>query len=181
MATIFCYLRSLSAICMIGCVAAQAQDLNMALSDGGTVTYQLEAIRSVSHPGAVIRVDLWDGSQHDWQLDGLERAWFGNLPTGLAHGHAYPVPPSMTVFPNPSAGEVTIAVTVAHESAATVEVLDMRGVLMRTLFTGKLGAGERAFRWTGRREDETLVADGTYLCRIVLGPLSIVRPIVIQK
>ncbi len=81
-------------------------------------------------------------------------------------------PPAVTrlvsLAPNPlSAGTAgTIRFTMAREGRATVEVFDVAGRRVRTVFDGVAGAGMNEATWTGVDQAGRAVAGGVYFCRL---------------
>jgi hypothetical protein len=81
-------------------------------------------------------------------------------------------PPMVTrlvsLAPNPlSAGATgTIRFTMAREGRATVEVFDVAGRRVRTVFEGVAGAGMNEATWTGVDQAGRAVAGGVYFCRL---------------
>ena len=76
--------------------------------------------------------------------------------------------------PNPSNGTVTFAITLPGEQDARVTILDVSGRRVATVHGGRLGPGEHAMRWDGRKDDGAPAAAGRYTVLLRAGRTSIV-------
>lgn len=68
--------------------------------------------------------------------------------------------------PNPFNPSTTLTFTLDRPMAVSLEVLDVRGRLVRQLRSGVLAAGDHAVRWDGRDDAGATVAGGVYLARL---------------
>ncbi len=71
--------------------------------------------------------------------------------------------------PNPFNPRTEIAFSLDVAGPATVEVLDLRGRRVRTLWSGLLAAGDHHLAWDGLDEQGRAVASGVYLARLSTG------------
>jgi len=69
-------------------------------------------------------------------------------------------------YPNPFNPMTKISFNLPAEARTTVEVLDVRGRLVRTLHTGVLAEGAHELTWNGRDDSNQVVAAGLYLARL---------------
>jgi len=69
-------------------------------------------------------------------------------------------------YPNPFGPLTTIALSIPRDGAVTVDVVDVNGRLVRTLWQGALGAGAHNFPWDGRDAAGRTVGAGTYFARM---------------
>jgi hypothetical protein len=69
-------------------------------------------------------------------------------------------------YPNPFNPITSLSFTLGRTGTATVDVLDLQGRLVRSLWNGRLEAGPHTFRWDGRDGDGRTVAAGVYLGRL---------------
>lgn len=88
--------------------------------------------------------------------------WTLDVPPG-----APPRPARLAIAPNPAAGPSRIAWTLGAPARATLEVLDLSGRRIATLFEGVAAAGEHAHAWDGRDADGRAMPPGVYLARLV--------------
>jgi hypothetical protein len=68
--------------------------------------------------------------------------------------------------PNPFNPATEIAFTLPAGGPARLDVVDLRGRIVRTLASGELAAGPHRIRWDGRDDAGRLAAAGTYLARL---------------
>jgi hypothetical protein len=71
-------------------------------------------------------------------------------------------------WPNPFAAETSVPLALAREMRAELGVYDVAGRRVRTLASGRMGAGSHVLRWDGRAEDGRRVAAGVYLLRLAV-------------
>lgn len=69
----------------------------------------------------------------------------------------------VAIYPNPFNPNVTISLEMPRSARAQLCVFDIRGKLVKRLYTGYLGSGHRDFVWNGRNESGQLVSSGIYL------------------
>jgi CubicO group peptidase (beta-lactamase class C family) len=86
------------------------------------------------------------------------------------------LPTAMTIFPNPSRGNVNIRYTPAFSGPALVQLYDSRGALVSTIFSGNMVAGE-VRNW---RLNATNLRAGIYLARIQTSTEILERKLVVH-
>lgn len=69
-------------------------------------------------------------------------------------------------FPNPFNPTTTIAAEIPEESDITLEVYNIIGVRVRTLFRGRVSAGIHYYQWDGRDENGNELSAGIYFYRL---------------
>lgn len=87
----------------------------------------------------------------------------------------------LALAPNPSRGPVALSATLPRAQHARLEVLDLSGRRVATLFDGDAPAGELRARWTGRTETEPDAhesAPGIYWARLVTPDGTLTKTIV---
>ena len=72
-------------------------------------------------------------------------------------------------YPNPFNPHTSIPFTLAAADAVRLQVYDLRGRLVRTLWDGPLAAGAHRLDWDGRNTAGQPVASGVYLYRLEVG------------
>jgi len=92
--------------------------------------------------------------------------------TGVAGGPSTPLelPVAFSLgaaYPNPLRGTTTIRFGLPKESQVRVEVYNIAGQRVKTLASGKLGAGYHQVSWKGANEAGQKVSAGVYLVRMV--------------
>jgi len=78
--------------------------------------------------------------------------------------------PSMRVerlFPNPFNNHLIVSLKVNSAAATRVELFDLKGRLVRTIFQGQLLPGSYRFRWDGTDDLGLASAGGVYFLRLV--------------
>ena len=95
-----------------------------------------------------------------------------NPTTGVGIPSEGPQPPKFTTqlgefSPNPFAAgaEGRVRFTLAKDAAARVEIFDLQGRLMNTIFNGSAKMGDNQARWDGRDGSGNYVANGVYFYR----------------
>lgn len=80
-----------------------------------------------------------------------------------------PAPPRarLAVSPNPAAGPTHVTWTLPLAARATLEVLDVGGRRVATLFAGDATAGVHTSAWSGRDAGGRALPPGVYLARLV--------------
>jgi len=68
--------------------------------------------------------------------------------------------------PNPFNPTTRVSFSLARDGQAVIDVLDLQGRHVRTLYSGPAAAGERTVEWDGRDDAGRTVASGTYLARL---------------
>lgn len=83
--------------------------------------------------------------------------------------------------PNPFNPMTTVSFSLATAGRATVDVLDLQGRVVRTLFAGDLPAGVRALVWDGRDDAGREVASGAYLARLQSGSQTATHKMILAR
>ncbi len=77
--------------------------------------------------------------------------------------------------PNPTRGDITFAIGMAHDGAASLVIVDATGRRVATVVNGTLSAGEHTLRWDGRAADGRAAAPGVYRAVLRAGSVSDTR------
>lgn len=88
---------------------------------------------------------------------------------------------SLSAYPNPFNPESTIVFDLPNSGAAKVEIFDVRGRKVRTLFSGILTAGSHTVQWEGSDDSGASVASGVYFVRLGSRGIDATRRIVLVK
>jgi len=162
---------------MLWAVGSHAQQVFIDLSDGSTLSFPLEQIRSKQVYANQLQLDLWDGSSLSWALSDIRRYRFADISTNAA-SHATPTG-ELRVYPNPSASGVTVALPTGGDW--TLEVLDTRGgVVYRQQIVANT-ADDHTFYWAGTDGQGRDVAAGAYMCRAISAVQSLTSTVVIER
>jgi hypothetical protein len=68
--------------------------------------------------------------------------------------------------PNPFNPSTTLRFTLGRPMTVALDIVDVRGRLVRHLQAGELSAGDHAARWDGRDDSGAAVAGGVYLAQL---------------
>jgi hypothetical protein len=96
------------------------------------------------------------------------------LPTVLSLGQNYPNP-----F-NPIT-RIQIGIPAKYTGPVSLKIYNVRGQLVKTVFTGNKPAGYHAFTWDGTSDIGTSVATGVYFANFVAGDTRLSRKMVLLK
>jgi hypothetical protein len=72
-------------------------------------------------------------------------------------------------YPNPFSTETFIPIELVQRGPVTLEILDVRGIRVRTLVSGVLEPGTMSIRWDGTGNDGRKLPGGIYLYRLITG------------
>ena len=89
-------------------------------------------------------------------------------------------------YPNPFNPSTTIQFTIPGSDQdvsvpATLRVYNLRGALVKTLYSGDIGPGQYTMHWDGKTERGEKVASGIYLYRLQTGDFSSTKKMVVVK
>jgi hypothetical protein len=84
-------------------------------------------------------------------------------------------------YPNPFNPETTIKCGMRNTEWGTIEIFNIKGQKVKTLFDGYLEAGEHSFVWNGDDENGRSVGSGIYFCRMTTKDYSKVQKMILMK
>lgn len=84
-------------------------------------------------------------------------------------------------FPNPFNPSTTIAVDLPERMPVKLDIFDIKGRHVNTIFDGELNAGTTRFMWNGSNSDQHAVASGIYLYRLTTENSCITKKMLFQK
>jgi hypothetical protein len=79
-------------------------------------------------------------------------------------------------YPNPATEEAQVIVTLPKQSLVHVELLDARGVVVRSVFNGALSLGDHTLA-----TDTKELASGTYFYVLTSGDIRLIRSLVVAR
>ena len=130
--------------------------------DEESSVWENDYLTTVTYSGGVPTEMLeqeWDGTQ--WVND---EKW---VMSGNATGDEDIVPvQQLAAWPNPFNPDVTVSYSLAQPGQVSVQVYDIRGRLVNTLYSGAQEAGEHTLQWNGQSSTGTAVGSGVYLLRV---------------
>ncbi len=95
----------------------------------------------------------------------------------VADDTALPADIRMEVWPQPSAGPVTLRIELATSREVSLEILDLCGRQVSVLHAAFAGSGWNQLQWDGRDHRGRAVQSGVYLARVRAGDRTAVRKI----
>jgi hypothetical protein len=160
------------AMLMLTSYMTQAQNqLTVTLTNGQTNAFNVSDIRSIKFINNTMNITENNGSQSLWPIvDISEYSFKGSNSIGQTTESASD---QFTIFPNPISDKLCMEYFSQQESKITIELLDLNGKLVRSIFEG-MHQGKQTYTWT---KD---LPSGMYLCRIVSKNKNISKPFLIQ-
>jgi hypothetical protein len=149
---------------------AQSQ-LLVTLTSGQTDAFNVSDIRSIKFVNNTMNITENNGTQSSWPIVNITEYSF-NEATSIGQT-SESSSSQLTMFPNPVSDKLSMEYWSFQESKITIELLDLSGKIVRTVFEG-IHHGKQTYTWT---KD---LPSGIYLCRIVAQSKSITKPFVIQ-
>lgn len=86
-------------------------------------------------------------------------------------------------FPNPTSGKTTFQFRVANRSNVKLEIFDMMGNLVRTLYSDIVAGSPAPYRyeWNGLDDNGYEVASGSYMYKLTTGESSIAKTLTVVR
>lgn len=172
-------MRTLITVMILFPFTAFAQSVYVHFTDGSSSTFPIDEIRSTDFSGNMMRVFLWDGTDHAWDMAEIKRYQFNDLSTGITAG----APSAIALHalsPNPSSGEVRIGFELETAGEVLIEIYDARGSLVATVDRRHFPSGEHTVLWNGSDANGSTISSGTYICRIDHGAHIASTPLIIE-
>jgi flagellar hook assembly protein FlgD len=94
------------------------------------------------------------------------------------------IPKSFAVaqnYPNPFNSSTVIETDVPKTGKMTLEIINILGQRVRTLYNGDIKAGYHRFIWDGTDQRRRAVATGVYFYRTILGSSETTKKMVLLK
>lgn len=91
--------------------------------------------------------------------------------------------PSLAISPNPSTGRVALTMAVGEHAGrhARIDILDLAGRRVATVFEGIAPSGSLSVRWEGRTSDGVKAPTGVYIVRATVGSRTWTRRLVVTR
>jgi hypothetical protein len=84
-------------------------------------------------------------------------------------------------YPNPFNSTTIISFSLKNESAAIVQILDLRGRVIRSLSSGTFSAGRHLVRWKGFDDQGQETRSGVYFYRLRAGDFTITKKMTLLR
>jgi len=84
-------------------------------------------------------------------------------------------------YPNPFNPVTNISFTLSKTDRVVVNIYNIKGQLVNSLFDGQLNAGKHFIRWDGKDNDKKNLASGVYFYNIISGNNNITKKMIMMK
>ena len=94
------------------------------------------------------------------------------------------IPAAMNIrgnFPNPFNPSTTIEFSLENNGFVTLDIFNISGQKVNTLFAKNLTAGVHSVIWDGRDANGSVVSSGIYFCKLIMGDNQAVQRMVFVK
>jgi hypothetical protein len=172
-------LRLLVAALLLLPAALSAQSVFFHFTNGTTQTYAVEDIRKLTFVGDEQVLWLNDGTQYTWNVSTIGQYEFQEG-VGIEHIASGVAPLRLHLYPNPASAEVTVETELPQGGRLVVDILDLQGRVVRSLYAGERPAGPYRLQWDSTDDRGARLAQGTYLVRMAPPWGSSTKPVVLQ-
>lgn len=90
-------------------------------------------------------------------------------------------PAGLSIFPNPFKALTQMRMDIPHLASASLEVFNIRGQKVKTLYKGISNPGSHLISWNGTDDSGRRLPSGTYLIKLNYGSKSISRKLLMVK
>jgi subtilisin family serine protease len=116
-----------------------------------------------------------------WYVDDLVVDGFNILLSGAPEAPGPLALRLQAADPNPFNAETRVRYQLAASADVLLQIFDPTGRLVRTLLSGRQGAGQYEIRWDGRDAGARPVPAGLYLTRVQAGPVSETAKVILTR
>lgn len=123
-------------------------------------------------------IKMTDGSSEELSLSELKQIKFDNLNS---------VPSNQTTLtylrnsPNPFQGETTIEFNLINSEKVNISIYDFMGELVKQFEINDCKIGKNSIVWDGTNESGSELKNGVYFIKILSGPNSLTRKVIMIK
>lgn len=153
------------------CLGIKAQNLVVTLNNSTIETFPIANIQSIKFGTSSMLLKEFDGTVTTWNIQDINNYAFDN--TSGIQEIIQSVKSELSIFPNPSVGEVNIQFQSEEKSLITIEIVDANGNQIRQIYRGE-HQGKESYEWDGN------VPSGVYYCRILTNNKTITKPVIIK-
>ena len=148
-----------------------AQNVVVTLNNSAIETFPIANIQSIKFGTSSMILNEFDGTVTTWNIQDINNYAFDGSSgikdvIDINKG-------SLTIFPNPSVGEVNIQFESEKTTYITIEIIDAKGNQIQNIFRGE-HQGKETYKWNGN------VPNGVYYCRILTENKTISKPVIIK-
>ncbi|MGA3012487.1 MAG: FlgD immunoglobulin-like domain containing protein [Bacteroidales bacterium] len=84
-------------------------------------------------------------------------------------------------YPNPMVTRTTVPAIIDKEGSAIVNIYNFTGQKVKTLYDGNISSGRHDFIWNGTDDNNELLPDGVYFCRMIKDDNTYSQKILINR
>ncbi len=164
--------------CLVFAGAANAQSVNVYLTDSTIHTYALADVQKVTHDENELALQFIEGSVLTWNFSVISFIDYNDLGLGVTDSQK-PFVLDFSIFPNPASDIVNIRFESGYVGQINVSVFDFNGRLTDIIYKGETLDGSLNLSWNGRTEIGKRVRSGVYFCVVEFGEIRISRTMII--
>lgn len=159
--------------------------LKIDLNNGSTPEFALQNIRKLTFENDSLNVYLNDGSSSQEFLDDIDKLFFEDvLITSLTENENKFLTETFELnqnYPNPFNPTTTIQYFLPTKGNVEVKVFNIKGNLVKVLFSDKQTEGSHKVKWDGKNTNGKLVSSGFYIAQVKFGNTIKSRKMVLLK
>lgn len=159
---------------------ANSQSIYFSFTDNTEQSYIIDDTRKATFTGDVMNLHLIDGTVYSWNLSTMKHYTYNEGLVTSLEGNAGNKLAPMSIYPNPTTGQLVVNYTLDARMLASLEVLDLQGRLVRHIELGTQELGAHIAKWDGLDNNGHAATAGTYLCRIITPRVQMSRTFIIQ-
>lgn len=152
-----------------------AQDLIVTLTNGNTETFSVSNIQSIKFGAEEMMLYEMNGTLNSWSIEDINKYAFDGVAN--VDESVNISTDELSIYPNPSSGNVTINYTSNVAGDISISIFDMNGRLVKEVYRGE-HSDETEKIWNAK--ENSSVQSGKYLCKIATQSKVITKSIVIQ-
>jgi FlgD Ig-like domain len=130
-------------------------------------------------------VEKTDGKIKVYPISLISEILFSGIPTGVKEKELQKKIISSFFlyqnYPNPFNPSTKIQYTIPSPGDVTVNIYDINGRLVRTLFKSFQDAGVHLLVWDSRNNSGNMVASGAYFCQVLFNKTSLIKKLLLIK
>lgn len=165
-------------VAVFATAGSSAQNIRFNFADGNSSSFPLSEVRKITFEGTTLNLHLNAGSTEAWDVNLISSYTFDDG-VGMPDVSTQLVS-DMKVFPNPSSGAVSIDYTLSKPGILSLEVYDLKGVLVKQLVNSNQASGRHTEIWDRSDAKKRQVVSGTYICRLSMNGQSFTQTLVLQ-
>jgi hypothetical protein len=159
---------------------ANSQSILFSFTDNTEQSYVLGNTRKSTFSVNAMNLHLIDGTVYSWNLSTMKHYTYNEGLVTSLDGNAGSKLAPMSIYPNPTTGQLAVNYTLDVRMLVSLEVLDLQGRLVQHIELGTQEVGAHIAKWDGLDNNGHAAKAGTYLCRIITPRVQMSRTFIIQ-